>query len=72
MKRTISYKQCGVKQELLLNKLERALRIEMANALSHGIGIILILAFSPLLFLKAHSSGIEYLPEAVSLYVFGL
>ncbi|ADQ17787.1 Hly-III family protein [Leadbetterella byssophila DSM 17132] len=68
----ISYKQCGVKQELLLNKLERALRIEMANALSHGIGIILILAFSPLLFLKAHSSGIEYLPEAVSLYVFGL
>ena len=51
---------------------ERKLKIELANALSHGIGIILILAFSPLLFLKAHQSGVPLLTAAVSFYVFGL
>lgn len=52
--------------------MDRALRIEMANALSHGLGLILVLAFSPLLYLKAHGSGIPFLTLAVSLYVFGL
>lgn len=51
---------------------ERKLKIELANALSHGIGIILILSFSPLLFLKAYDSGIPLLTGAVSFYVFGL
>lgn len=51
---------------------ERKLKTELANALSHGIGIILILAFSPLLFLKAHESGIPLLAPSVSFYVFGL
>jgi hemolysin III len=44
----------------------------MANALSHGFGILLILAFSPLLFLKAFKSEIDYLPLAVSLYILSL
>jgi hemolysin III len=52
--------------------MDRALRIEMANALSHGVGLILVLAFSPLLFLKAQHSAIPHLPLAISLYVFGL
>lgn len=51
---------------------ERRLKTELANALSHGIGIILILAFSPLLFLKAYGSGVPFLTAAVSFYVFGL
>lgn len=51
---------------------ERRLKTELANALSHGIGIILILAFSPLLFLKAYESAIPFLTAAVSFYVFGL
>jgi len=51
---------------------ERHLKTELANALSHGIGIILILAFSPLLFLKAYESQVPYLVPAVSFYVFGL
>ncbi len=44
----------------------------MANALSHGLGLVLILAFSPLLFLKAGQSNITGLPLAISCYVFGL
>lgn len=51
---------------------DRKLKTELANALSHGIGIILILAFSPLLFFKAYESGIPFLTAAVSFYVFGL
>ncbi len=59
-----------LKYKLLEN--ERKLKTELANALSHGIGIILILAFSPLLFLKAYESAIPFLTGAVSFYVFGL
>lgn len=52
--------------------MERQLKIELANALSHGIGVVLILAFSPLLFGKAFLSNIPGLPLAISGYVFGL
>lgn len=51
---------------------ERLLKIELANALSHGIGIILILAFSPLLVYKAFTSGVDMLPLAVCAYIFSL
>ena len=44
----------------------------MANALSHGLGILLVLAFSPLLFIKAHLSEIKNLPLAIGVYVLGL
>ena len=51
---------------------EKQLKIELANALSHGFGILLILAFSPLLIFKAYNSQLEYLPHAVSMYVLSL
>lgn len=44
----------------------------MANAISHGIGIIAVLAFSPLLFLKANSQNSNLILPAISAYVFGL
>ncbi len=51
---------------------ERLIKSEIANAFSHGLGIILTLSFGPLLITKAQNTGIKGLGFGVALYCFGL
>lgn len=51
---------------------QRLLKIEFAHAVSHGLGIVMTLAFAPILFVKASNIDIPLLPWALSGYVFGL
>ena len=51
---------------------QRLIKAELANSVSHGVGIILTLTFAPLLFIKAVQNDTQYLPLAISGYVFGL
>ena len=51
---------------------ERLLKSEIANALSHGVGIILIIAFGPLLVVKAQNSEIPHLGLGTAFYCLGL
>ncbi len=51
---------------------ERLIKSEIANAFSHGLGIILTLAFGPLLIIKAQNSGVNKLGLGIAIYCFGL
>jgi hemolysin III len=51
---------------------ERLLKTEIANALSHGIGVILTLAFAPLLVSMAANSEIKNLGLGTAAYCLGL
>jgi hemolysin III len=51
---------------------ERLLKAEIANAVSHGIGLILSLAFGPLVVNLAINKEIKHLGFGVSIYFLGL
>ncbi len=51
---------------------ERLIKSEIANAFSHGLGIILTMSFGPLLITKAQNNGINGLGFGVAIYCFGL
>lgn len=51
---------------------ERLLKTEIANALSHGIGVILALAFGPLLVTMAQNSGVKNLGLGTAAYTLGI
>ena len=51
---------------------ERLIKTEIANALSHGLGVLLTLAFGPLLISMAQNSGVKYLGLGTAAYCLGL